>query len=95
MDGDNVNVSKKLLEEICGALAAFSITNGGDNYIDSLIEKLEEFIESEDIWFSEIPDSILEIKSPSFNLKSAVDYTLIYNQTNSCNITLPKFCGVK
>lgn len=44
MDGDNVNVSKKLLGEICGALAAFSITNGGDNYIDSLIEKLEELI---------------------------------------------------
>lgn len=44
MDGDNVSVNKKLLEEICGALAAFSITNGGDNYIDSLIEKLEDLI---------------------------------------------------
>lgn len=44
-------------------------------------EKLEKFIESEDIWFSEIPDSMLEITSPSFYLKSAVDYTLIYNAT--------------
>lgn len=50
-------------------------------------QNLEEFIKTEDIWLSVIPDSMLEIVSPSFYLQSDVDYTLIYNETkNEINV---------
>lgn len=41
---EKVLVEKKLLEEVMGALAALSMTNGGLKYLDDMIEKIEESI---------------------------------------------------
>ena len=50
MDGNNkkILVSKQLIEEVCGALVALSMSNNGIEYIDKLCEQLEkEIIDNE------------------------------------------------
>ena len=46
MDGNNekILVSKQLIEEVCGALIALSMSNNGIEYIDKLCEQLEKEI---------------------------------------------------
>ena len=46
MDGINkkILVSKQLIEEVCGALVALSMSNNGIEYIDKLCEQLEKEI---------------------------------------------------
>lgn len=41
-----VNINKELLEEVLGSLAALSMANGGNKYVDELIEKVENEIEN-------------------------------------------------
>ncbi len=75
------------------------ISNGHVYYVcraefdSEKVQELEKSIETEDVWLSEIPDSMLEITSPSFYLKSAVDYTLIYNSTKGEINTVPEESG--
>lgn len=40
-----VKINKETLEEVLGALAAFSISSGGNTYIDKLIETMEKEME--------------------------------------------------
>lgn len=42
--GNKVLVDKKLIEEVCGALIALSMSNNGIEYIDKLCEQLEKEI---------------------------------------------------
>lgn len=42
---DIVKINKETLEELLGALAAFSISSGGNPYIDKLIETMEKEME--------------------------------------------------
>ena len=46
MDGNNkkILVNKQLIEEVCGALVALSMSNNGIEYIDKLCEQLEKEI---------------------------------------------------
>lgn len=48
MDGNNkkILVSKQLIEEVCGALIALSMSNNGIEYIDKLCEQLEKEIKN-------------------------------------------------
>ena len=48
MDGNNkkILVSKQLIEEVCGALVALSMSNNGIEYIDKLCEQLEKEIKN-------------------------------------------------
>ena len=39
------NINKDLISELLGALAALSMAQGGNQYIDSLIDKVEKEIE--------------------------------------------------
>ena len=43
--GDKVLVDKKLIEEVCGALMALSMSNNGIEYLDKLCNELEKSIE--------------------------------------------------
>lgn len=49
MDGDKkILISKKLLEEICGALVATSMSNGGIEYLDKLSSQLEKCLNEDE-----------------------------------------------
>lgn len=43
---ETVNINKDLISELLGALAAFSMAQGGNQYIDSLIDKVEKELEN-------------------------------------------------
>ena len=43
--GNKVLVDEKLIEEVCGALMALSMSNNGIEYLDKLCNELEKSIE--------------------------------------------------
>lgn len=43
---ETVNINKDLISELLGALAALSMAQGGNQYIDSLIDKVEKELEN-------------------------------------------------
>ena len=46
MDGkDKILINKTLLEEVCGALVATSMSNNGIEYLDNLVSQLEKCLE--------------------------------------------------